>query len=516
MNESAKSLELEQVWESRFQELCAFKVATGHLDLAKETANPASSTLQSWVKTQRKLLRDGRLQVNRKEKLDGIGFDWAPHDTIWTNWFQVYKDFVAKHGRGDVAYIKPFDKALSIWVNHQKCALGQGRMPALRARELADAGMTPATRTERKKHSEADQARQQTIQELAAYVAAHGHAQMPSSKDPASLFVRVQKMRHIKDKRKNNWFVSELQRLGAFETLPSAAWESSFSDWKSYVAETGDYACVQNPPLALGNWVTSVRAELLTLTVDPLSLPLADRRAALVKSDAWLSAARAKNRLLTAGFIVEPCSLNERDMVRRKVARLCGVVPSVFLPMRQLLRLVSARTRAGLLSDDISSKLRALGFEADVRSSKWRTSEGSDHVLGALELAHPEFVRIAPMRTHAGVTRRSRARFRQEHAERSITRVPVYAEMASDSAEPPKLLLEVRRQMEFAERPTTPEALLRRPSVQRVLSSDDEESNREELNRVIDELVNYGYLEFVSGPQIEASMRKIQRAAHAE
>lgn len=519
MDESAKLLEQEQAWDSRLQELAAFKASTGHLNLSDKTDVPVSATLLGWVKTQRTFLRNGRLSSVRKEKLDALGFDWNPQDTIWKKWFQVYKDFIAQHPRADVAYIKRFNKELSVWVNHQKSALGQGRLPGARARELEAVGMVPAVRTEKQKHTDADQARRQTILDLAAYVAEHGHAQMASSKDPSSLYVRVQKMRHIKDKRKNNWFVSELKRLGAFETLPTLEWEASFSTWKAYVAETGDFACIQGPPRKLARWVRVVRAELQTLVTDDLLLPLSQRPGRGNKSDARLSVVKARTRLLAAGFVVEPRALCERDLVVHKVAKVCGVAPSVLVPFRSLLRVLSSRARAGSLSEAAINDLCALGLEFDVKSKIWKQAAAGSRVQSLVSLpSQPTILSPAP-RTHAGVTRRSRARFRKDQLapqERKITRVPAFADVSSDWEEPSKLLVELRRQMEFTDRPTTVDALLRRPAVQRVLSSDDEAQNREEVESALEELVKYGWLEFVPGPHREQDMRKVQRVVYAE
>lgn len=521
MDESAKLLEMEQAWESRLQELSAFKATTGHLNLAERGDTPVSATLLGWVKTQRTFQREGRLSAARKAKLDELGFDWNPQDTIWAKWFQVYKDFVAQHERCDVAYIKQFNKELSVWVNHQKSALGQGRVPGHRARELRAAGMVPAVRTERQKHTEADQARRQTIRELAAYVAKHGHAQMAMSKDPASLYVRVQKMRHIKDKRKNNWFVSELKRLGAFEQVPSLAWETSFSNWKAYAAETGDYACIQRPPRKLASWVATVRAELRKLSCDALLLPLSERVALGQKSEAARSVAKAQARLLAAGFVVEPQARGERDLVLRKVAKVCGVVPSVLVPLRALLRVANSRTLAGMLSEAAAADLSAVGLEYDEKSKVWRQFSSMHRMEGPGLLPNqPTLLAPAP-RTHPGVTRRSRARFRKEQAEqtqaeRKITRVPEFADVAPDWEEPSRLLMELRRQMEFTDRPTTVDALLRRPSVQRALSSDDEKQNREEVESALEELVKYGWLEFIPEPHLEHNLRKVQRVVYAE
>jgi hypothetical protein len=515
MDESAKSRELEQAWDRRLQELSAFKGATGHLNLAEPAAVPVSGTLLSWVKTQRTFQREGRLSPVRKTKLEALGFDWNPQDTVWSKWLQTYKDFIAQHERSDVAYIKQFDKELSIWVNHQKSALGQGRVPSHRVRELLAVGMTPAVRTERQKHSEADQARRHTVEELAAYVAKHGHAQMPSSRDSASLYMRVQKMRHIKDKRKNNWFVSELKRLGAFEQFPTLAWETAFLAWKAYAAETGDFACVQNPPRKVAAWAAAVRAELRTFVDDALLLPLSDRTIRANKSEAWHNVARARARLLAAGFVVEPGPLGERGLVLRKVAKVCGLAPSVFVPLRSLLRIVTNRAQSGMLGEAAAAELRAAGLAYNEKSKSWcQSTENRTQGPGVLR---GEQTIIAPApRTHAGVTRRSRARFRKEEAERKITRVPAFVDDASDWEEPSRLLVEVRRQFEFTDRPTTVDALLRRPSVQRVLSSDDEAENRVELEGALDELVKYGWIEFLPGPQMDSDMRKVRRAVYSE
>jgi hypothetical protein len=214
--------------------------------------------------------------------------------------------------------------------------------------------------------------------------------------------------------------------------------------------------------------------------------------------------------------------LGERDLVRRQLARVFGVVPSAFLPLRSMLRVVTSRTRSGVLGEDVAAGLRALGFEYGAKTKEWGLGSNEDWAQGSTN-PPPQPTLIAPApRTHAGVSRRAQARFRKEQVDqqektvRQITRVPAFVDDAPAWEEPPRLLMEIRRQLEFTDRPTTAEALLRRSSVQRVLSSNDEAQNMEEVAGVLDELVKYGWLEFVPGSQMGPDMRKVQRVVYVE
>lgn len=64
----------EAQWETRFEELLAYRTIHGSLNVSTQPPTP----LGSWVNVQRMSHRNGKLSVERVQRLDEIGFEWNP------------------------------------------------------------------------------------------------------------------------------------------------------------------------------------------------------------------------------------------------------------------------------------------------------------------------------------------------------------------------------------------------------------------------------------------------------
>lgn len=62
---------IHATWEDHFAELLAYKDEHGHIDVPQKHLG-----LGRWVNKQRQSARDGDMSVERKMKLDDIGFLW--------------------------------------------------------------------------------------------------------------------------------------------------------------------------------------------------------------------------------------------------------------------------------------------------------------------------------------------------------------------------------------------------------------------------------------------------------
>jgi hypothetical protein len=77
--------------------------------------------LGKWVSHQRDAYKKGKLEPERFSKLDSLGFDWDPLDTLWEEGFHHLKKFVENEGHAIVPYsheIEGYD--LGLWVSTQR------------------------------------------------------------------------------------------------------------------------------------------------------------------------------------------------------------------------------------------------------------------------------------------------------------------------------------------------------------------------------------------------------------
>ena len=120
--------DLESSWSVRFQQLCEYKVQSGHCLVPQQYAtNPA---LGKWVSVQRyryKLYQEGkstRMTEEHIRELESIGFDWGTTKTdvasIWIVRFQQLCEYKVLYGNCLVTKQYSANPTLGIWVSTQR------------------------------------------------------------------------------------------------------------------------------------------------------------------------------------------------------------------------------------------------------------------------------------------------------------------------------------------------------------------------------------------------------------
>lgn len=322
------------------------------------------------------------------------------NDAGWFANLDRYKAFVAQHGRGDVGYIKNFDKALSIWVNHNKCDLASGQLSPVRLEALLAAGITPAQKAVRRSRDEVSKDRDETLKELEAFVRMHGHAYPPTDDAKSSLSERVIRLKSIA-KQRDPVLLEKLTRLGVFKRYPDFAWERGFSAWKEYVARTGDFRCESRPPQDVRQWAVSVREQLALLTM-PLPWLDCDRKQLRKPSRERSCVVAAMGRLAAAGFTLERKTLSQSDMFAVKLATMAGL-PRRPLSLRTVLRVLTQRQRAGALSAPLAEALTAAGLCWCTERQAWRQAANFHNLAGARVTTPPAAKPVASKRKLANV-----------------------------------------------------------------------------------------------------------------
>jgi len=105
-------------WDVMFSALESFKAEQGHCHVPTHwKKNPQ---LGQWVALQRYRHKIGELQEQYVDRLNKIGFVWAPADRVWNKMFQKLVAYRNKHGNCAVPTSYPSDPPLSRWVVTQR------------------------------------------------------------------------------------------------------------------------------------------------------------------------------------------------------------------------------------------------------------------------------------------------------------------------------------------------------------------------------------------------------------
>lgn len=100
-------------WEKRFRELEKFKKQHGHYRVPR-----TARKLGNWVMSIRH--RKKRLSEAQIRRLNEIGFDWSPRDTIWSTRYKDLLAFRRKFGHSNVPKNWPKNPDLATWVIEQR------------------------------------------------------------------------------------------------------------------------------------------------------------------------------------------------------------------------------------------------------------------------------------------------------------------------------------------------------------------------------------------------------------
>lgn len=106
----------EELWEQHYQELRAFKKKHGHCRVPNHFRDNPS--LAIWVSNTRR--RTHCLSSVQKRKLDRLGFDWNPDDTLWNEQFDKLVRYKKKYGDTLVPARWPENPTLAGWVVQQR------------------------------------------------------------------------------------------------------------------------------------------------------------------------------------------------------------------------------------------------------------------------------------------------------------------------------------------------------------------------------------------------------------
>ena len=74
----------DAAWEKMFIALVVHRDKYGHCNVP--AIWPENRKLATWVKTQRRIRKDNKLDEDRFHRLDKLGFEWNPHDALGSSY----------------------------------------------------------------------------------------------------------------------------------------------------------------------------------------------------------------------------------------------------------------------------------------------------------------------------------------------------------------------------------------------------------------------------------------------
>ena len=243
----------QRTWEESFQYLKSYKETYGDCNVPRGYTQ--DKPLALWVMTQR--MSKSKLNPERREALNAIGFDWEPHMTAWNEMFGRLKAYKEKHGDCNVPYRYTQDESLAAWVvvqRRKKSKLSPAQREALNEIGIDwEPHMT---------------AWNEMFGRLKAYKEKHGDCNVPyryTQDESLAAWVNTQRQRKSKSKLSD----SQLHALTAigFDWDPfETNWQEMFGKLKAYKEIHGDCNVSSNcTDTSLVYWVENQRKFRLKL-----------------------------------------------------------------------------------------------------------------------------------------------------------------------------------------------------------------------------------------------------------
>ena len=128
----------QTVWQVRFEELKAFRKVHGHCRVPRGfSENPK---LITWVQEQRTVYKRGKLSEDKISRLENIGFDWDPYETLWNEMYEELRIYDKKKGDCNVPQNFPENQKLGFWIATQREYCRKGKLPKDKIEKLEELG----------------------------------------------------------------------------------------------------------------------------------------------------------------------------------------------------------------------------------------------------------------------------------------------------------------------------------------------------------------------------------------
>ncbi|GFH61990.1 hypothetical protein CTEN210_18466 [Chaetoceros tenuissimus] len=264
-------LRSNDTWNESLKKLKEFKAQNGHCNVPQ--GYEANKALGKWVSAQRQsyILKSKGLQSwlteERVEKLNNIGFVWAPKKDTWHKRLEQLKEFKAKHGHCNVPQGYKSNKSLAIWLEHQRFQhklMSKGahsNMTEYRVEKLESIGILWNPNVD---------IWNDRYKQVKEFKAKNGHCNVPreyAQNKTLGSWVHRQRteyslMKKGLQSKMTEDRVEKLENIGFVWSTKKDTWKERYEELKEYHAQQGHCNVPSNyePNKTLGNWVGSQRA----------------------------------------------------------------------------------------------------------------------------------------------------------------------------------------------------------------------------------------------------------------
>jgi Helicase associated domain len=133
----------DDAWKAHFFALAAYRDAHGHTCVPLVPRDP-HERLARWVAKQRHLAKRGLLADDRRRRLAGLGFAFAPGDERFAARLQQLRALAETYGHSNVPPSWPDDPSLARWAEDARRRWRRGRLTIRHQRALLGAGFSVA------------------------------------------------------------------------------------------------------------------------------------------------------------------------------------------------------------------------------------------------------------------------------------------------------------------------------------------------------------------------------------
>jgi len=227
---------LNSKWEKRFRELEAFKAHYGHCRVSRR------GVLRNWVGNLRHIKET--LSPERICRLNALGFDWAPIDTVWRTRYEDLMEFRRRFGHTNVPATWAENPALGHWVYTLRSRKETQSPEQIAMLEKAGFDWRPHERVW-----------MQYYEELKAFRQRNGHCNVPVEKSALGKWVHKQRMKADKMPPHRKKLLNEIG-FSWGKNLRDV-WMRNFEELKSFQIKYVRSPALKESPL--GAWVSNQR-----------------------------------------------------------------------------------------------------------------------------------------------------------------------------------------------------------------------------------------------------------------
>jgi superfamily II DNA or RNA helicase len=243
-------------WDISFGLLQKFKSREGHCRVPPKHIEEEMN-LGNWVSVQRAFRNKGKLDHERIEHLDSIGFCWDPYAEDWENGFSALQKFKDREGHCRAPWgFKEDAITLGKWVGTQRAFRDKGKLDHERVKRLDSIGFSWDPFTEDWENGFAA---------LLKFRDREGHCRAPQKhiEEGVTLGSWVMKQREVRNKEKlDPERIKRLDSIGFSWDPFTEDWENGFVALQKFKDREGHCRAPQKhieEGMMLGNWVMKQR-----------------------------------------------------------------------------------------------------------------------------------------------------------------------------------------------------------------------------------------------------------------